>query len=131
MRIMLEKVADSARKAVKLAEPDKPYGGQFLEFCSISSSTMDHIPNMHETYQKKYRSLPIFSAGIIRICLVEDTVFGNSESVISDLTTTCTFGGWQSPGPFGPFEPQWVLKSPSIMRVRTGFNTRTGMVQMV
>ena len=37
-RIMLEKVADSARKAVKLAEPYKPYGGQFLEFCSISLS---------------------------------------------------------------------------------------------
>ena len=35
---MLEKVADSARKAVKLAEPYKPYGGQFLEFCSISLS---------------------------------------------------------------------------------------------
>ena len=33
------KVADSARKAVKLAEPYKSYGGQFLEFCSISLST--------------------------------------------------------------------------------------------
>ena len=31
--------SDSARKAVKLAEPYKPYGGQFLEFCSISLST--------------------------------------------------------------------------------------------
>ena len=39
VRILLEKVADSARKAVKLAEPYKPYGGQFLEFCSISLST--------------------------------------------------------------------------------------------
>ena len=39
VQIMLEKVADSARKAVKLAEPYKPYGGQFLEFCSISLST--------------------------------------------------------------------------------------------
>ena len=39
VRIMLEKVAVSARKAVKLAEPYKPYGGQFLEFCSISLST--------------------------------------------------------------------------------------------
>ena len=39
VRIMLEKVADSARKAVKLAEPCKPYAGQFLEFCSISLST--------------------------------------------------------------------------------------------
>ena len=38
-RILLEKVAHSARKAVKLAEPYKPYGGQFLEFCSISLST--------------------------------------------------------------------------------------------
>ena len=36
---MLEKVADSARKAVKLAEPYKLYGGQFLEFCSISLYT--------------------------------------------------------------------------------------------
>ena len=38
-RIMLEKVADSAFFAPKLAEPYKPYGGQFLEFCSISLST--------------------------------------------------------------------------------------------
>ena len=37
--ILLEKVADSARKPVKLAEPYKPYGGQFLGFCSISLST--------------------------------------------------------------------------------------------
>ena len=29
VRKMLEKVADSARKAVKLAESYKPYGGQF------------------------------------------------------------------------------------------------------
>ena len=36
---MLEKVADFARRAVKLAEPYKPNGGQFLEFCSISLST--------------------------------------------------------------------------------------------
>ena len=36
---MLEKVADSARQAVKLAEPYKPHGGQFLEFRSISLST--------------------------------------------------------------------------------------------
>ena len=36
---MLEKVADFARRAVKLAEPYKPYGVQFLEFCSISLST--------------------------------------------------------------------------------------------
>ena len=36
---MLEKVADSAFFAPKLAEPYKPYGGQFLEFCSISLST--------------------------------------------------------------------------------------------
>ena len=56
-RILLEKVADSARKAVKMGEPYKPYGGQFLEFCSIF---FIHIPNMHETYQKKYRILPIF-----------------------------------------------------------------------
>ena len=35
----LEKVADFARKAVKLVEPYKPYGGQFLEFCSISLPT--------------------------------------------------------------------------------------------
>ena len=54
---MLEKVADSALFAPKLAEPYKPYGGQFLEFCSIF---FIHIPNMHETYQKKYRILPIF-----------------------------------------------------------------------
>ena len=38
-QIMLEKVADSARKAVKLAEQYKPYGGQLLAFCSISLST--------------------------------------------------------------------------------------------
>ena len=44
--IMLEKVADSARKAVKLAEPYKPYGGQFLEFCSISLSTYQTCMNL-------------------------------------------------------------------------------------
>ena len=38
-RIMLEKVADSAFFAPKLAEPYKPYGGQFLDFCSIYLST--------------------------------------------------------------------------------------------
>ena len=64
-RIMLEKVADSARKAVKLAEPYKPYGGQFLEFCSISLSI---ISNMHETYQKKYRILPIFLLVFFQPC---------------------------------------------------------------
>ena len=46
VRIMLEKVADSARKAVKLAEPYKPYGGQFLEFCSISLSTYQTCMNL-------------------------------------------------------------------------------------
>ena len=45
-RILLEKVADSARKAVKLAEPYKPYGGQFLEFCSISLSTYQTCMNL-------------------------------------------------------------------------------------
>ena len=54
-RILLEKVADSARKAVKLAEPYTPYSGQFLEFCSIS-----FIHNTKHAYQKKYRILPIF-----------------------------------------------------------------------
>ena len=59
-RIMLEKVADFARKAVKLAEPYKPYGGQFLEFCSISLST-------YQTCMKLTRkSTANFSAGIIR-----------------------------------------------------------------
>ena len=44
-RIMLEKVADSARKAVT-AEPYKPYGGQFLEFCSISLSTYQSFSSL-------------------------------------------------------------------------------------
>ena len=57
---MLEKVAESAGKALKLAEPYKPYGGQFLEFCSIIFFIHIHVPNMHETYKKKYRILPIF-----------------------------------------------------------------------
>ena len=56
-RIMLEKVADSARKAMKLAEPYKPYGGAIPR---ILLHFFIHIPNMHETYQKKYRILPIF-----------------------------------------------------------------------
>ena len=61
-RILLEKVADSARKAVKLAEPYKPYGGQFLAFCSISLST-------YQTCMKLTRKVPNsanFSAGRIR-----------------------------------------------------------------
>ena len=47
-QILLEKVADSAREAVKLAEPYKPYGGQFLEFCSISLSTYQICINLPE-----------------------------------------------------------------------------------
>ena len=61
-RILLEKVADSARKAVKLAEPYKPYGGLFLEFYSISLST-------YQTCMKLTRKVPIsanFSASITR-----------------------------------------------------------------
>ena len=68
-RILLEKVADSARKAAKLAEPYKPYGGQFLEFCSISLSTYwstKHAWNLPE----KVANSAHFSAGIIRRRLV-------------------------------------------------------------
>ena len=36
-RIMLEQVADSARKAVKLAEPYEPYGGQFLKLTTYQT----------------------------------------------------------------------------------------------
>ena len=61
-RIMLEKVADSARKAVKLAEPYKPYGGQFLEFCSISLSTYQTCIKLPENVLNSAN----FSAGIIR-----------------------------------------------------------------
>ena len=60
-RTMLEKVAHSARKAVKLAEPYKPYGGQILEFCSISLST-------YQTCMKLTRKSTEFN--IIRICLL-------------------------------------------------------------
>ena len=58
-RSMLEKVADSARKAVKLAEPYKPYGGQFLEFCSISLSTYQTCMKL----TRKSTELCQFSAG--------------------------------------------------------------------
>ena len=57
---MLEKVADSAGKAVKLAEPYKPYLGGGGAIPRILLHFFIHIPNMHETYQKKYRILPIF-----------------------------------------------------------------------
>ena len=52
-------------KAVELAESYKPYGGQFLEFCSISLST-------YQTCMKMTRKVPSSansSAGIIRRCL--------------------------------------------------------------
>ena len=45
---MLEKVADSARKAVKLAEPYKPYRA----IPRILLHFFIHIPNTHETHQK-------------------------------------------------------------------------------
>ena len=56
---MLEKVADSARKAVKLAEL---YNLVHIwrAIPRILLHFFIHIPNMHETYQKKYRILPIF-----------------------------------------------------------------------
>ena len=66
MRIMLEKVADSARKAVKLAEPYKPYGEQFFEFCSISLSTYQTCMKLTRKSTELFAN---FSAGIIRICL--------------------------------------------------------------
>ena len=76
-RIMLEKVADSARRAVKLTEPYKPYGGQFLEFCSISLST-------YQTCMKLTRQLEVpnsanFSAGRIRRTLVILACTGQSS----------------------------------------------------
>ena len=64
--ILLEKVADSARKAVKLAEPYKPYGGQFLEFCSISLSTYQTCMKL----TRKSTEFCQFSAGRIRRTLV-------------------------------------------------------------
>ena len=57
-RIMLEKVADFARKAVKLAEPYKPYGGQFQECCSISLSTYQTCRKSTEFCQLFYRHYP-------------------------------------------------------------------------
>ena len=94
VRIMLEKVADSARKAVKLAEPYKPYGGQFLEFCSISLSTYQtcmkltrkstefcqcfcrHYPHMPSRDQSKSAS-----AGPRRVNFLENTTSVDSLHV--------------------------------------------------
>ena len=76
-RIMLEKVADSARKAVKLAEPYKPYGGQFLEFCSISLSTYQTCMKLTrkstefcQFFCRHYPHMPISQRGrtIVREC---------------------------------------------------------------
>ena len=50
-RILLEKVADFARKAVKLAEP---YKTLWRAIPRILLHFSIHIPNMHETYQEKY-----------------------------------------------------------------------------
>ena len=69
VRIMLEKVADSGRKAVKMAEPYKPYGGQFFEFCSISFSTYQTCMKQLTYLPEKVPNSANFSASIIRICL--------------------------------------------------------------
>ena len=61
-RIMLEKVADSARKVMKLAEPYKPYGGQFLEFCSISLSTYQTCMKLTRKSTEFCHFLPALSA---------------------------------------------------------------------
>ena len=63
---MLEKVADSAFFAPKWAEPYKPYGGQFLEFCSISLSTYQTCIKLPENVLNSAN----FSAGIIRQALL-------------------------------------------------------------
>ena len=95
---MLEKVADSARKAVKLAEPYKPYGGQFLEFCSISLSTYQTCIKLPENVLNSAN----FSAGIIRQGLesILNTAFAVSKSkkVIipnSNGTTVHARLGWR------------------------------------
>ena len=64
-RIIIEKVADSARTAVKLAERYKPYGEQFVEFSSISLSTYQTCMK----FTRKSTEFCQFSASIIRICL--------------------------------------------------------------
>ena len=63
---MLEKVADSAFFAPKFSEPYKPYGGQFLEFCSISLSTYQTCIKLPENVHNSAN----FSAGIIRQALL-------------------------------------------------------------
>ena len=56
VRIMLEKVADSARKQWKWQN----YTNLMAAIPRILLHFFIHIPNMHETYPKKYRILPIF-----------------------------------------------------------------------
>ena len=58
-RIMLEKVADSARKAVKYLI-GRTIQTLWRAIPRILLHFFIHIPNMHETYQEKYRILPIF-----------------------------------------------------------------------
>ena len=67
-RIMLEKVADSAFFAPNSAEPYKPYGVQFLEFCSISLSTYQTCIKLPENVLTCNSAN--FSAGIIRQALM-------------------------------------------------------------
>ena len=86
MRIMLEKVADSARKAVKMAEPYKPYGGQFLEFCSISLSTYQTCMNLTrkstefcQLFSRHYPHMPTLDA-TRRRCVVSRFLSGSRKS---------------------------------------------------
>ena len=60
VRIMLEKVADSARKA----EIGRTIRTLWRAIPRILLHFFIHIPNMQETYQKKYRNLPIFLPGL-------------------------------------------------------------------
>ena len=76
-RIILEKVADFARKAVKLAEPYNPYGGQLLEFCSISLSTYQTCMKL----TRKSTEFANFSTGIIRICILSEDRVVHERSV--------------------------------------------------
>ena len=60
---MVERLAGSAGKAAKLADPYKAYGGQLLEFYTSSVSIhYTTVLNMHETLPNAAGFLPASSA---------------------------------------------------------------------
>ena len=95
-RILLEKVADSARKAVKLAKLYKPYGGQFPDLCSISLSTYqtcmkpEKVPNSVNFSAGRIRRTLMPAHLMFTACLLNSETNLSQPAIYVQCTCTCT-----------------------------------------